>query len=700
MTTELLYVAPTTQQRAKIAYVYIRQSSLMQVTRHAESTDLQYLLVERAVKLGWPRERIELIDEDLGKSGAQAEPRLGFQRLLAEVSLARVGLVISFDASRLARNNRDWYQLLEVCSIFGTLIADGERLYDPRLYHDRLLLGLSGMMSEAELHHIKQRMHAGAQHKAERGELRLGLPVGLSRLPTGEVILNPDEEVQARIHLVFQKFREIRTACGVMRYLRRVGLPLPVRPRRGPEPHEVIWQEARASAVRDILQNPAYAGTYVYGRKRLDPTRRTPEHPGSGHVRQPIDKWEICLHNVYPAYISWEEFVTNQAQLQSNQLDYQEEHHGVPRKGQALLQGIVRCGRCGALLHLRYSGPHGEFPVYECSNDQRQFGGQRCQEVRAMALDTHVEQRLLEALCPDQLALALAALQQLEQAEQAEQKQWDLRLERARYEAKRAERQYQMVEPENRLVARSLERQWEDKLRAVEAVQREYQLWSHGRLAPVTEADRQAIVELGRNLPALWQAETTTSADRKQMLRLVIRDVIVDGKRARGRVWFQINWQTGAHEEFWYKRAVNRYEEYVDRDTVQQRIRELNADHHLDAEIATILNAEGYRTARLHHAFTGNMVWLLRKKWGIPTVKINGKEHNPLQWPDGTYSIEGAARKLGVFPGTIYKWLHEGQLTGTQLAKGMPWKVQLTQEDMTRLQDWLHQVRRLKKEAS
>lgn len=266
MNAELMHLTPTTGHRAKMAYVYIRQSSLMQVTRHAESTNLQYSLVERAVALGWPRERVELIDEDLGKSGAQAEARGGFQRMLAEISLARVGLVLSFDASRLARNNRDWYQLLEVCSIFGTLIADGERLYDPRLYHDRLLLGLSGMMSEAELHHIKQRMHAGARNKAERGELRQGLPVGLARQPSGEVILHPDEEVQARILFVFQQFREIRTACGVMRYLRQVGLPLPVRPLRGPAPHEVVWQEARASSVRDILQNPAYAGAYVYGR--------------------------------------------------------------------------------------------------------------------------------------------------------------------------------------------------------------------------------------------------------------------------------------------------------------------------------------------------------------------------------------------------------------------------------------------------
>jgi len=699
MSVEILHVTPTTEQRAKMAYVYIRQSSLMQVTRHAESTDLQYALVERAIALGWPRERVELIDEDLGKSGAQAEARGGFQRLLAEISLARVGLVLSFDASRLARNNRDWYQLLEVCSIFGTLIADGERLYDPRLYHDRLLLGLSGMMSEAELHHIKQRMHAGARHKAERGELRLGLPVGLARGLAGEVILNPDEEVQVRIQLVFQKFRDIRTAGGVMRYLRAARLPLPVRPLRGPAPHEVVWQEARASSVRDILQNPAYAGTYVYGRKKFDPTKRTPAHPSGGQVRQPIDKWDICLHNVYPAYIAWEEFLANQAQLRANHLNYREELHGVPRKGPALLQGIVRCGYCGALLHVRYSGPHGEFPVYVCSNDQRQFGGKRCQEVRAIALDAQVEQRFLEALRPDQVALALAALGQVEQAERAERKQWELRLERARYEAKRAERQYLAVEPENRLVARSLERQWEERLRAVEAVEKEYQAWGYRRLALITEADREAILALGSDVPALWQAPTTTSADRKQMLRLVIRDVIVDGKRSHGQVWFQINWQTGAHEEFWYKRSVRSYEASADVQALEQRVRELNAAGLMDAQIAAHLNAEGYQTARLHRPFTGKTVWLLREKWNMPTVKINGKEHNPAQWEDGTYSVDGAAARLGVFPGTIHTWLKGGKLTGYQLAKGMPWKVYLTEEDMTRLQDWLRRARRLRKEA-
>jgi hypothetical protein len=339
--------------------------------------------------------------------------------------------------------------------------------------------------------------------------------------------------------------------------------------------------------------------------------------------------------------------------------------------GQALLQGVVRCGYCGAFLHLRYSGPHGEFPVYVCNNDQRQLGGKRCQEVRAIALDAQVEQRFLEAVRPDQLTLALAALAHLEQEEQAECKQWDLRLERARYEAKRAERQYQAVEPENRLVARSLERHWEEKLRAIETVEKEYQTWKSTRLAPITEADRTTIVALGSDLPALWSAQTTTSADRKQMLRLLIRDVIVDGKRAHGQVWVQSNWQTGAHEEFCYTRSVRSYEASADVEALERRVRELNAAQLIDAQIAAILNAEGYQTARLHRPFTGGTVWLVREKWDIPTVKINGKEYTPAQWEDGSYSIQGAAARLGVYSGTIHHWLKVGKLTGYQLAKGM-----------------------------
>jgi DNA invertase Pin-like site-specific DNA recombinase len=697
--SDSLRVVPTSQHRAKIAYIYVRQSSMYQVTHHAESTDLQYSLVDRAVSLGWPRERVQVIDEDLGKSGVSVEQRTGFQHLIAEISLAHVGLVLSFDASRLARNNRDWYQLLELCALFGALIADGERLYDPRTYHDRLLLGLSGMISEAELHYLKQRLQSGAQHKAERGELRLALPVGLLRLATDEVILHPDQEIQARIRLVFEQFREVRSIRGVMRALRSAQLPLPSRPLRGPAPHEVVWEPARTSAVQGIIQNPAYAGAYVYGRKMRDLTRHTPQHPYSGIVCQPLDQWTICLQDVYPAYISWPEYLANQAQLHANQNRYRADRPGVARKGAALLQGIVRCGRCGSRLFLHYSGAQSQFPVYLCADDQRKAGGKRCQEVRAIALDAQVEQLVLEALQPDHIALALATLEQVECEEASLQKQWTLRLERARYEAERAERQFAAVEPEHRLVARTLEQRWEERLRAVEAVQREADHWRRTRLAVVTAADRQAILALGQDLPALWHAPSTTNADRKQMLRLVIREVLVDGRRARGRVWFQVNWQTGAYSEAWYIRGVIRYAEHADCERIQQRIRELSGAYCMDDEIAARLNAEGFQTAR-RRPFTSKLVWLLRSKWAIRTTKLNnGTRPSPSQWEDGSYSVDGAAAALGVFPGTIYHWLKVGRLTGQQVAKGMPWQVLLSADESSRLHEHLRRARRSKRGA-
>ena len=456
------YSKATTEHQARLAYVYVRQSSLAQVNRHGESTEMQYELVERAANLGWPQDRIKVIDEDLGKSGASADHRLGFQHLMAEIGLARVGLVVSLDASRLARNNSDWYQLIELCSVFGTLIADVETLYDPRVYADRLSLGLSGMMSEAELHHLKLRLQAGERHKAERGELRLPLPIGLVYARMGEITLDADEEVQSRLRLVFAKFEELGTARAVVRYLRHAELCLPSRPLRGPAPHELSWQPATCSAVLGILKNPAYAGTYVYGRHTKDATRRKPDRPYSGTVPVPIDRWPVTIHNHHPGYISWEEYLRHQAQLQANHSGYAEDKPGVPRKGDALLQGIAICGRCGGRMRMHYSGPHGEFPVYKCDYGRNETGSARCQEVRALGLDAEVERLVLEALAPDSIALALAALEQLEQEHAALRKQWQLRLERARYEAERARRQYNLVEPENRLVARSLERGWEE----------------------------------------------------------------------------------------------------------------------------------------------------------------------------------------------------------------------------------------------
>jgi DNA invertase Pin-like site-specific DNA recombinase len=688
----------TTTHRAKLAYVYVRQSSLNQVKQHQESTQLQYRLVDRAVALGWPHGRVHVIDDDLGKSGADSAERHGFQKLMAEIGLGNAGLIISLDASRLARNNRDWHQLLELCSVFAVLIADGERLYDPRAYHDRLLLGLSGIMSEAELHQIRMRLHQGERQKAARGELRLPLPAGLAYDRAGAIILNPDEEVQARLHLVFAKFRELQSARGVMRFLRANGLPVPVRPVLGPFPHEVIWREADSARVRDILHSPAYAGAYVYGRRQKDPIR---SRPGStrGTVKVAIADWAVCLKTAHPGYIGWEEFMANQRRLADNMNRYEAGHSGVPRKGSALLQGIAICGCCGRHMSVRYTGPNGDYPVYCCRADRDQRASALCQEVRALPVDELIERVLLEALAPDQIAIALAAMGELEEEDRRLERQWTLRLERARYEAERARRQYDAVEPENRLVARSLERAWEDKLRAIEAVEQEYARWrSEGPLL-ISAADRAQLQRLGENLPQIWYAHTTSVGDRKRILRLVIREVVLDAKRLRGQVWLRIVWQTGAISEHRLQRRVHTYRDYIDIERLRKRIAELNGAGKMDKEIAELLNREGFVAARAC-AFKGENVWLLRTRWGIPTVKINGVALNPARWPDGSFSVQGAAAALGITAQTVFAYFERGLLSGRQLTKGQPWQIDLTDEQINRLRTHVRRTRRSKKEAS
>ncbi len=683
----------TTSHRAKLAYIYVRQSTAGQVRQHQESTELQYRLVDRAVLFGWPKERVEVIDDDLGKSAASSDDRYGFQRLIAEIGLGKAGLVLSLDASRLARNNRDWHQLLELCSLFGVLIADGERLYDPCAYHDRLLLGLSGIMSEAELHQIKVRLHLGERQKAARGELRMPLPAGLCHGRDGRVVLNPDEEIQARLLLLFATFRKLRSAKAVMRYLQQAGLRLPVRPLRGPAPHEVVWRPADNARVLDVLKNPAYAGAYVYGRRRRDPIGRRPGARHGSTVAVAPQDWPICLKDAYPGYMSWEEFMANQRRLADNLSRYAANRPGVPRKGNALLQGIVVCGRCSRHMYLQYSGPHGDYPVYHCSADQQREGGPRCQEVRALGVDGEVERLALTALAPDRIALAVAALGELEEEARLLERQWSLKRERTRYEAERARRQYDAVEPENRLVARSLERAWEERLRQVEQIEAEYAGWRRAQPLSLTDADRAQILS-----PRLWNAATTTAAERKQMLRLLLKEVVLDQRRERGQVWIRIVWQTGATSEHRIQRCVHAYTEYAALERLQARVRELNAAQKMDGEIATILNAEGLVSAR-GRPFSGAEIHLLRKRWGIPTVKINGKEANPQRWPDGTYSVQGAAKVLTITAQTVFKWLQRGRLTGQQLAKGMPWKIILFDEKIPVLKAQVRHITRSKKEA-
>jgi hypothetical protein len=413
----------------------------------------------------------------------------------------------------------------------------------------------------------------------------------------------------------------------------------------------------------------------------------------------PPQDWPVCLKDTYPGYISWEEFMANQRRLADNLNRYEAHRPGVPRKGGALLQGIAACGRCGRRMSLRYSGSQGDYPVYQCTADRDREGGRRCQEVRALAVDAEVERLALAALAPDRIALALAAVGELEEEARLLERQWTLKRERARYEGERARRQYDAVEPENRLVARSLERAWEEKLRAVEQVEAEHDAWRREQPISLTDAERDRILALGRDLPQLWNAATTTAVERKQILRLLLKEVALNQHRERGQVWIRIVWQTGAASEHRIRRRVQAYADYADLARLEARICALNAAQRMDGEIAAILNAEGLVPAR-GHAFSGGEIHLLRKRWKVPTVKINGKDANPQRWPDGTYSVQGAAEILAITPQTVFKWLQRGRLTGHQLVKGMPWKITLSDQQITALKAQVRRISRSKMEAS
>ena len=688
----------TTAHRAKLAYVYVRQSSLNQVRQHQESTELQYRLVDRTIALGWPHERVQVIDEDLGKSAAGSGERYGFQKLIAEIGLGNAGLVVSLDASRLARNNRDWHQLLELCSVFGVLIADGERLYDPRAYHDRLLLGLSGIMSEAELHQIRMRLHQGERQKAARGELRLPLPAGLAYDRGGAIILNPDEEVQGRLHLVFAKFRELQSARSVMGFLRTSGLPLPVRPVLGPSPHDVVWRDADSARVRGILQNPAYAGAYVYGRRQKDASQC---RCGSvrGTVKVAIADWAVCLKAAHPGYIGWEEFMANQRRLADNANRYEAGHTGVPRKGSALLQGIAICGRCGRRMSLRYTGPNGDYPVYCCRFDRDQRCGALCQEVRALPVDALVEHVLLEALVPDQIAIAIAAMGQLEEESRQLERQWALPESAL---ATRLSGHAANTTPLNLRIVSSRAHSSEPGRRSCAPSTLSTTSTRAGVRKNRSATGRQTARSYrpwARTLPRIWHAVTTSATDRKRILRFIMREVVLDQRRAQGQVWLKIVWQTGATSEHCLQRRVHTYRDYIDLEWLRRRITELNSAGKMDKEIAATLNGEGFVAAR-GCAFKGENVWLLRTRWKIPTIKINGGSANPMRWPDGSFSIQGVAAELGITSQTVFDYLARGDLAGRQSKKGQPWQIDLSDQQIDRLRARLRRTKRSRKEAS
>jgi DNA invertase Pin-like site-specific DNA recombinase len=656
------------------AVVYVRQSTMRQVEQNRESTRLQYGLADRACRLGWRQEQILVIDDDLGRSAASALDRPGFQRLVAEVGLGHVGLVLGIEVSRLARSCRDWHQLLEMCALFDTLIGDADGIYDPSTYNDRLLLGLKGTMSEAELHILKARMHEGRRAKAARGELVLGLPRGYVLKPSGEVALDPDEGVQQVIRLVFAVFERRRSVSGVLRYLVDHEIQLPDRIRTGPNKGDIRWNRPSRATLSDMLRHPAYAGAYVYGRRHHDGRLRVPGQPYSGRrFRRDPQTWTVLQQGAYPAYIDWGTFEQNQEQMAANRNRYP----GIPRGGGALLGGLVACGMCGRRMFTGYNDD-GHEARYVCNQMAATFGAPRCQSISACPVDEHVSALMLSALAPSAIEVSLQVAEDLELERQQLHEQWKQRLERAGYETALARRRYEAVDPQNRLVARTLERDWEAALTAEQALRAEHERALARAPERLTEEEKATVRRLASDIPALWRAPTTTARDRQAIARLMIERVVILVHGESERADLACHWAGGVVTKHTLIRPVRRFEQLEHFDQMLAQITEMRSQGATAQCIADRLNAEGWRPPK-KHTFDAAMIRRLLQRRGLGTKRPIWSGNVP-RIDETEMTLQELADRLGAHRQTVYGWLRRGKLTGrlAQVGTQRIWLVKLT----------------------
>lgn len=661
----------TSDHLRRRAVVYVRQSSTTQVEHNRESTARQYQLTERAVTLGWARDQVSVIDEDLGISGSGLAERTGFARMTAEVALGQVGIVLGLEVSRLARNNADWYRLLDLCGVTHTLIGDADGIYHPGLFNDRLVLGLKGTMSEAELHVLRARLLGGIRNKAARGELHRGLPVGLVRGEAdGEVLLHPDESVRAAIRAVFERFAEMGSARRVWLWFRSQGLRFPL---HSNTLQDVRWVAPTYTKIHQVLINPFYAGVYVYGR-----TQQTCYLDDSGRLRKrlktrPRSEWPVFIRDHHEGFIDLETFETNQKRLAQNIRPRPHHSGGAVREGAALLQGIATCGHCGRRLAVHYSGRYSA-PGYHCAGKNIVNGrGEYCLNVGGVQIDAAVAAAFLAALAPAGLAASLQATEQLEADHETTLAQFKRDIERARYGAQRAERRYRAVDPENRLVARGLEAEWDSALQELKAAEAELVQREHSRPRPLTREERDSILGLGKDLERVWSAPTTSDRDRKELLRVLLEDVTLSVEREKSNAHLALRWRGGLFSEIDVPLPRSHPAPIRTSEDTIELLRRL-ASHYSDAVIAGILNRQGRKTAT-GLSFTANRVSSLRTHWNIPCFEPGQ------QTSEGEcMTVERAAQTLGVAPSTLHRWLNDGFIVGEQITPGAPWRIRLTDE--------------------
>jgi len=631
----------TPEHLKRNAYLYVRQSSLRQVMENTESRRRQYELRQRAVALGWPDERIVVIDNDLGLSAASAVDREGFQRLVGEVGVGRAGMVMGLEVSRLARNSSDWHRLLEICAVTQTLILDEDGLYEPTEFNDRLLLGLKGTMSEAELYQLRARLVGGMMSKARRGELRIRLPVGFVYDRQDQVVLNPDRQVQESIRMLFETYRRVGSAHRVVRVFQEQGLKFPMRLHSGPSKGEVVWRELTVSRVNEVLHNPRYTGAYCYGRRK----QRRLHLEGRVHVEYaPREQWHSLIPNAHEGYITWEEYEQNQESLAANSCGGPERRKYPAREGPSLLQGLALCGRCGKGMTVRYHHRRGRLgPDYICPGKEQRLAKPPCQSIPGESIDDAIGELLLEVVEPHALEVALLVQEQVQaKIEQADQLRYQ-QVERARYETELARRRYMQVDPDNRLVADSLEAEWNEKLRELERCREEYERRRQEDRQVVDEEMRSQILALARDFPRLWQDPRTPHRERKRMVRLMIEDVtLVKGDE----ITAQIRFKGGATKSLTLPRPLPSWEEWRTSAEVVEEIDRL-LDEHTEGEIAEILNARGFVSGQ-GKPFHARRVRVIRRAYRLKSRYTRLREQ-------GWLNLTELSKKLSIHPTTLKK---------------------------------------------
>ncbi len=669
----------------RLAIVYVRQSTQRQVIEHQESTARQYALVDRAIDLGWSRTAVEVIDEDQARSGSTAEGRTGFQRLLSEVSADRVGLILGLEMSRLARSCKDWHALLELCAIYRTLLADADGLYEPANYNDRLLLGLKGTMSEAELHILKSRLQQGMWNKAERGDVLNHAPIGYIRTLANDFAIDPDEQVQTVVQIVFQQFVDRGSTNGLLRWLVKHDMKIPVRPHFGVNRGELEWHPPNRATLLNMLHHPIYAGAYRWGHRETDPRKKIPGRPATGRTFNSHDACRVLIKNRFPAYISWEEFEQNQQKLSENTAIGK--HLSAPRHGPSILSGLMNCGRCGHRMLVGYANVSSKKTLrYSCLRDAIDYGQDRCQSLSGAAVESLIVELMLQCVTPASLELSLAATEDIQRQRRQLDEHWRQRLTRSKYEVEQARRQYAAVDPENRLVARELERRWEESLRSDEQLQAEYDRFISERPTEISDAEREEIATLSANLPALWHAPSTTNEDRQTIARLLLEKVVINIEGNTDRVDLELHWAGGFQSCHTLYRPVQTYEQLSRYDELVQRLDTLRADGKTLSEMATSLNSEGFHPPKRASQFSKAMLSRFFRERGIrlgPLPRSVTDEHHLLT---NEWWLADLATELQMPIATLHRWQRVGWLASRKVfAAGGRWAIFADDDELMRL---------------